>query len=305
MTRVLVTGGNGFIGKPAVRALLERGAEAIVAGRSGRAPHGAEARRVDLLEGGAPAALIAETRPDALLHLAWVTTPGEFWTAESNLPWRHASRALLDAFFDRGGGRAVCAGSCAEYDWTALGPDGIAREEDTPLVPATPYGRAKLEMFETMAERISAGASCAWGRVFLLYGEGEHPERLVPSVARSLLSGKPAEMTSGRQLRDLMDVRDAGRAFAELTLGSTVTGAVNIATGHGVTLGEVARRLARTIGRPELLRIGALPDRENEPPALVADVARLTGEVGFRPRWDLESGLSHAVDYWRRRIKER
>jgi nucleoside-diphosphate-sugar epimerase len=150
-----------------------------------------------------------------------------------------------------------------------------------------------------MAERISAGASCAWGRIFLLYGEGEHPERFVPSIARSLLSGKSAGMTSGRQVRDLMDVRDAGAAFAELTLGSSVTGAVNIATGLGVTLEEVARRLAKTIGRPELLRIGALPDRENEPPILVADVARLTGEVGFHPRWDLESGLSHAVDYWR------
>lgn len=298
MTRVLVTGGGGFIGKHAGRALLDRGAEVVVAGRSGRAPEGAETVRVDLLDRGAPAALISKTRPDALLHLAWETRPGKFWTAETNLPWKDASHALLDAFLDGGGRRAVFAGSCAEYDWSALGPQGIAREDRTPLAPATPYGRAKAAMFETMAERISAGASCAWGRVFLLYGEEEHPDRFVASIARSLLSGRQAELTSGRQLRDLMDVRDAGEAFAELTLGAP-TGAINIATGAGVKLEDVAKKLAGMIGRPELLRIGAIPDRENEPPALVADVRRLTDEVGFRPRWSLEDGLRHAIDYWR------
>ncbi len=298
MTRVLVTGGAGFIGKHAVRALLDRGAEVIVAGRSGRAPEGAEARPVDLLDRGAPAALIAETRPDTLLHLAWETRPGKFWTADTNLPWKAASQALLDAFLDRGGRRAVFAGSCAEYDWSALGPEGVAREDTTPLVPATPYGRAKAAMFEIMAERIAAGASCAWGRIFLLYGEDEHPDRFVSSIARGLLSGRPAELTSGRQVRDLMDVRDAGRAFAELALGAT-SGAVNIATGAGVRLVDVAKTLAETIGRPELLRIGAIPDRPNEPPALVADVQRLTDEVGYRPRCSLEDGLAHAIDYWR------
>ncbi len=298
MTRVLVTGGNGFIGKHAVRALLDRGAEVIVAGRSGGAPDGAEAVRVDLLGAGAPAALIAKTRPDTLLHLAWETRPATFWTADTNILWKDASHALLDAFLDSGGRRAVFAGSCAEYDWSALGPDGMAREDDTPLVPATPYGRAKAAMFETMSERICAGASCAWGRIFLLYGEHEHPDRFVSSIARNLLSGRPADLTSGRQLRDLMDVRDAGRAFAELTLGAP-TGAINIASGNGVKLKDVAETLAAKIGRPELLRIGAMPDRRNEPPALVADVQRLTGEVGFRPRWSLEDGLAHAIDYWR------
>lgn len=298
MTRVLVTGGSGFIGKHAVRALLDRGAEVIVAGRSGRGPDGAEAVPVDLLDRGAPAALIAETRPETLLHLAWETRPGKFWTAETNLPWKDASRALLDAFLDGGGQRAVFAGSCAEYDWSALGPDGIAREDRTPLVPATPYGRAKAAMFETVVERIAAGASCAWGRIFLLYGEDEHPDRFVASIARSLLSGRQAELTSGRQVRDLMDVRDAGRAFAELTLGAP-TGAVNIATGTGVRLMDVAKTLAEAIGRPELLRIGALPDRPDEPPALVADVRRLTDEVGFRPGWSLEEGLRHSLEYWR------
>ena len=298
MTRVLVTGGGGFIGKHAVRTLLDRGAEVIVAGRSGHAPEGAEAVCVDLLGGGAPAALISKTRPDTLLHLAWETRPGKFWTADTNIPWKDASHDLLDTFLDGGGRRAVFAGSCAEYDWSALGPNGIAREDRTPLVPATPYGRAKVAMFETMTERVFAGASCAWGRIFFLYGEGEHPDRFVPSIARRLLSGQQADLTSGRQVRDLMDVRDVGRAFAELTLGVS-TGAINIATGAGVKLMDVAKTLAGEIGRPELLRIGAIPDRPNEPPALVAAVKRLTREVGFRPRWNLDDGLCHAIDYWR------
>jgi nucleoside-diphosphate-sugar epimerase len=62
---------------------------------------------------------------------------------------------------------------------------------------------------------------------------------------------------------------------------------------------DVAKTLAGAIGRPELLRIGAIPNRRNEPPALVADVQRLTDEVVFRPTWSLEEGLRHALEYRR------
>jgi len=56
--------------------------------------------------------------------------------------------------------------------------------------------------------------------------------------------------------------------------------------------------LGRLAGRPELIKLGALPDRADEPVRIVADTTRLTTEVGFRPRFDLETGLREALDYW-------
>jgi len=63
----------------------------------------------------------------------------------------------------------------------------------------------------------------------------------------------------------------------------------------------VVDEVARAVGRLDLLRAGTLPQREGEPPKLVADVARLRDEVGFRPRYDLRAGIEDTVEWWRSR----
>ncbi len=299
MTRVLVTGGDGFIGRHAVHALSALGCDVTVASRTPRDTSDTRPVAIDLLEPGSARSLIMQTTPDVLLHLAWETETGAFWTAESNGRWLDSSRELLDAFLDGGGLRAVFAGSCAEYDWTALKPGGIAVEEKTPCVPVTKYGAAKMALFDHVQRHISQGASCAWGRLFLLYGEHEHPNRFTSSIIRNLLAGREAPMSSGRQVRDFLDTRDAGRAFAALATGTT-TGTLNIASGTGVALKSVAEMIGGKIGRPELVRVSALDDRPGDPPALVADVTRLTDCLGFDPAYTLDEGLDHAINFWRR-----
>lgn len=281
MSRVLVTGATGFIGTHA-RAALER------------AGHDVVVMRVDLLHPRAGDALVEAARATHLLHLAWYAVPGKFWSAPENAEWVKATRRLLRAFYAAGGQRVVAAGTCAEYDWEG---DGVLSERDTPIRPATPYGEAKAKAFERAQ---GLGGELAWGRVFFLYGPGEHPDRLVSSVARRLLAGEEAPTTEGTQVRDFMHVADVAGAFAAL-VDSEVTGAVNVGSGVPVTVREVFDEVARAAGRPDLLRPGALPQREGEPPKLVADVARLRDEVGFRPRYDLRTGIEDTVDWWRSR----
>jgi nucleoside-diphosphate-sugar epimerase len=172
----------------------------------------------------------------------------------------------------------------------------VLSERTTLLRPATPYGEAKAQTYQSAAVL----GQLAWGRIFFLYGPGEHPERLVASVARRLLAGAEAPTSDGSQMRDFMHVEDAARAFVEL-VDSHVTGAVNVGSGVSVTVRAVVEEVARAAGRPDLLRIGALPQREGEPAELVADVTRLKREVGFVPRYDLERGIADTVEYWRRR----
>jgi nucleoside-diphosphate-sugar epimerase len=281
VSRVLVTGATGFIGTHARAALEEAGHDVVTP-------------RLDLLHPRAADVLVEAARATHLLHLAWYAVPGKFWSAPENEEWIRATMRLLRAFYNAGGQRAVAAGTCAEYDWEG---DGLLSERDTPIRPATPYGRAKAETFARATE---LGAELAWGRVFFLYGPGEHPDRLVSSVARRVLAGEEAPTTEGTQVRDFMHVADVAGAFAAL-VGSDVTGAVNIGSGEPVTVREVVAEVGRAAGRPELLRPGALPQREGEPPRLVADVGRLRDEVGFRPRFDLRSGIADTVEWWRAR----
>jgi len=301
MTRALVTGGNGFVGMHATSALNHMGYETIIASRSPRDQKGTACVPIDLLEDGSPEKLIQSVKPDVLLHLAWETEHGKFWLSDHNDSWLHSSIQLLRAFLDQGGIRAVFAGTCAEYDWDQLDTDGVADELATPRRSATVYGQAKSAFCEEVGRCIEQGASCAWGRLFLLYGERENPSRFVSSIIRNLLSGREAPMSSGQQIRDFLDTRDAGRAFAAM-VQSSETGAYNVASGVGVTLASVANLIGEKTGRPDLIRIGALPDRQGEPPALVANVARLKTELGFKAFHSLDDGLDHAIEYWRQKV---
>ena len=141
------------------------------------------------------------------------------------------------------------------------------------------------------------GLELAWGRLFFLYGPREDPGRLVASVIRSLLAGNAVEVTAGKQRRDFLHVEDVAGALVAL-LESTVCGPVNIASGRPTAVADVVDRIGELIGRPELVLRGALPDRSDEPPLLVADVARLRDEVGYRPRWGLTDGLADTIRWW-------
>jgi nucleoside-diphosphate-sugar epimerase len=119
-----------------------------------------------------------------------------------------------------------------------------------------------------------------------------------------LLAGAPAAISTGSQVRDFLHVDDCGAAFAAL-VDSDVTGSVNVGSGIGTATVDVARTIARVVGRDDLLQVGALPDRPDEPPRLVADASRLHREVGFTPRFDLESGLRDVVEWWRQEMRRK
>jgi len=175
-------------------------------------------------------------------------------------------------------------------------------EHATPLAPRGAYGVAKDSLRRELERwSVETGASACWARLFFLFGEAEDPRRLVPSVARSLLSGRPAETSAGGQVRDFLLSSQAADALAAL-LDAEVTGPVNVGSGIGVSVRDLVELIGEAAGRPELLRPGALPERPDEPPRIVADTTRLGREVGWRPAGEMPAWVGETVAWWRDRL---
>lgn len=301
MKKVLLTGASGFIGHHAIGPLLDRGYEVHAVSR--RKPeagvHGAVWHQADLLEPGVAGELVKEISPSHLLHLAWYVVPGKLITSAENFAWVRASMDLLEGFARCGGRRVVTCGSAYEYDWNY----GYCSEKLTPATPGTVYGTCKQALHLLAQSYASeAGLSAAWGRVFFLYGPYEHPDRLVSSVIRSVLDGKPARCSHGRQIRDYMHVQDVASGLVAL-LDSELTATVNICSGQASTIREIVLAIGRLTGRQDLIQLGALPARANDTALVVGDNTRLVSELGWQQHYDLEAGLQQTIDWWRSRME--
>jgi len=283
--RVLVTGASGFIGRRVLPLLEGNGCEV----------HAVSRATADLLSPADQRALLAAIRPTHILHLAWWTPPGQFWTAMENVTWLQASLDLFRNFAAAGGERWVGVGTCAEYDWSI---GGCFRENDT-CRPETLYGAAKAALQLTTAQMgRQLGVETAWARIFYPYGPGEPVQRLVPSVITALLNGLSIPCTSGDQIRDYIYVDDVARALAML-VPSPHTGPINIGSGCGIPVKDLVNTIGDLMGRPDLIELGAIPTREFEPSEVTADISVLRS-LGFELKCPLRNGLLESIGYWKR-----
>lgn len=264
---VLLTGACGFVGRQVLRVLAERGVQVRVVVREGR-------------QGGLPVLeaieqviatpdLFGETTDwwaeackgiDTVIHVAWYAEPGKYLQSARNIDClagtlqmgKGAARAKVRRF--------VGIGTCVEYDLA-----GGVLSVDTPLRPVTPYAGAKAAAFMALSQWLpSQDVEFAWCRLFYLHGEGEDQRRLVPYLRSKLAAGVPANLTSGNQVRDFLDVREAGRLITDIAL-SGKQGAANICSGIPVTVRQLAEQIADEYGRRDLLAFGARPDDPLEP----------------------------------------
>ncbi|HQU82116.1 MAG TPA: NAD(P)-dependent oxidoreductase [Pyrinomonadaceae bacterium] len=294
--KVILTGANGFIGRQAILPLTERNFE-VHAVSNVEPPaellfENVVWHKVNLLDAEETAKLCENINASHLLHFAWYVEHGKFWNAPENEIWLKSSVDLIESFKANGGERIVVSGTCAEYEW---GEEAFLSENETPLKPQNFYGECKLKLFEKLAEK---NLNFAWGRIFFLFGEYEHPNRLIASVINSLLKENSANCSHGRQIRDFMYVKDVADAFASL-LDSDVKGAVNIASGRAVTIKEIVLQTAEMLGKTENIHFGAIEAAKNEPLSIVADTRILNEKVGWRERYGIASGLAQTINYWK------
>ena len=312
---VLVTGGAGYIGSHACKAVtydnLSRGHRHAV--RWGPLVEGEIADRV------AVAAALKAHSITSVMHFAAFAYVGESGT-DPSLYYRNnvvGTLALLDAMREVGVDRIVFSSTCATYGL----PDSVPIAETTPQRPVNPYGETKLAI-----ERVLHWYGEAYGlrSVALRYfnaaggdrageiGEEHDPEtHLIPLVLRAALgSGPPVSIfgtdyptPDGTAVRDYIHVEDLASAHVralEYLANGGAGAAVNLATGRGYSVREIIAAAAKAIGHDVPYR--ETPRRPGDPPALVADPSLARSLLGWRAECsDLDTIIGTSLAWETRR----
>lgn len=287
--RVLLTGATGLIGRPTITALADLGYEVIALSRSGNVDGAHHTIQADILDQHGRRAAVKQAKASHLLHLAWHDAPQGRWSAAENLDWAAATLQLVREFSQNGGKRAVCVGSCAEYDWSQE-----VLSETTQLKPASLYGKAKAATGTLLCGAAGdLGLSLAWARIFFCYGPGEPKGRLLGDLLAGLSKGETVPCTDGLQERDFLHTGDVSRALAAI-LSSELTGPVNVASGVATPVRKLVEEVARQMGCQEMVEFGAIKRAVDDPNRIVADVTKLS-DIGFDSGFNIERGLADCI----------
>ncbi len=286
--KLLLTGPTGFIGSAVLKLALARGHEVAALARSSR-PASLAAANLCWLRGtlaSAPWGEIEQFQPEVCLHTAWITAPAVYLESPENHGYLQWSRHFLTAACERGVRRVAVLGTCIEYQ---LGQDPLS-EDRTPAAPVSTYARCKHELHEYLAEAgARQGFSVCWARVFYPYGPGEPAARLCSHLLRQLARGEKVLLKTPDSIKDYIFITDLAAAILAV-LERQISGTINLGTGAGRTVRQVAETAADLLGRPGLIEF-AQPPAPDPFPVVVADAAKLRA-LGWRPAVSLPEGLA-------------
>ena len=304
---VLVTGASGFAGSHLVQLLSTSHA---VVGWARSAPPAeiaalAKWQSVDLLDREAVTAAVRELNPSAIFHCAGLPQVAESW-ADTAAPLAVnvlGTHRLLEAVRLLGSAcRILVTGSAHVY-----APSSAPIAEDETLRPASPYALSKLAQ-----EQLALMAAAADGlqvivtRSFNHTGPRQKPSFVAPSIARQIAAIERGEMDPVIRVgnleaqRDLLDVRDAVRAYAALIDAGTPGSVYNVASGVGRPVRAVLDALVSRARVPIRIETDSARMRANDIPILIGNASRLRTATGWEPKISFDQMLDDLLAYWRR-----
>ncbi|GHC55520.1 UDP-glucose 4-epimerase GalE [Streptomyces cinnamoneus] len=315
----LITGGAGYIGAHVARAMSQAGERVAVlddlsSGVAARLPEGVPLVVGSVLDREVLDRALAELGVTGVVHLAAKKQVGE--SVEKPLLYYrenvHGLTVLLEAVVAAGVRSFVFSSSAAVYGM----PDVDLVTEATPCLPINPYGETKLAgEWLVRATGAAHGISTACLRYFNVAGAAR-PEladtgvfNIIPMMfdritrgERPRIFGTDYDTPDGTCVRDYIHIEDlatahlaAARRLAERPGTGDLT--LNVGTGRGVSVQEMADLIGEVTGRPELTAETG-PRRPGDPARVVASNALIAGELGWSARHDLLSMVTSAWEGW-------
>ena len=311
-----MTGGAGYIGSHAVRALSEAGHDVAVlddlsAGHAESLPRGVPLVRAAIHDRDAVHRLLVRHRADAVMHFAAWLKVGE--SVEKPVDYYQnnvvGTLAVLGAMRDAGVKRFIFSSTCAVYGE----PPTVPIVETLPTHPINAYGESKLAI-ERALPHLERAHGIKWIALRYFNAAGAWPDgsigehhadeiHLIPLAIRAAFGGSPLQVfgedyptPDGTCLRDYIHVCDLAAAHITaldaLDRGAP-SGAFNVGTGTPHSVRSVIDTVSRVVGRPVAWQ--SAPRRPGDPAVLYAAADRARNELGWRPNFaDLEVIVRHA-----------
>ena len=321
---VLVTGGAGYIGSHAARALRRSGYDVILYDNLStgfrRLAKGFELVEGDVADPSKLRPVLA--RVDAVMHFAAHAYVGESVENPRKYFENNAlgSLSLLNSVLDAGIRRFVFSSTCAVYGL----PEQIPIAEQTPREPVNPYGASKL-FFENVLQAYDRAYRLRSVRLRYFNaagadesgetGELHDPETHLIPLALGACAGKGPELQiygsdyptpDGTCVRDYIHVNDLADAHVRALQYLERNGerenqgdslALNLGTGQGYSVLEVIQAAETATGRPVRRKMG--PRRPGDPPVLVADPSKSQTVLGWTAKRNLTDIVSSAWTWMR------
>lgn len=307
MDRVLVTGGAGYVGSHACKALAQRGYLPVTLDNLStgwaQAVRFGPLVQADLLDRAALDAAMAEHRPVAVMHFAALSQVGES-VQQPERYWRNnvlGSLNLIGAALDAGCDRFVFSSTCATYG----NADGVLLTEGSPQRPINPYGSSKRAVEEMLRDFAAArGLRYVIFRYFNVagadpeaeIGECHRPEtHLIPVILEAISGQRPELVIHGQDyptpdgtcIRDYVHVHDLIEAHLlglDWLQAERECRDFNLGSGRGFSVREVLSHARAATGHEVPHRFG--PRRPGDPASLVSSSRRALDELGWQPQRD-------------------
>ena len=288
MTRLLLTGASGFIGRPLANNLLDD-FEVITLGR------GVADLQVDLVADNNFSDVVSEASAEVLVHSAWTMEPNNY-DLPINFDWLRASLLLVEEFVRQGGKTVVAFGSCVQYDWQS----GVCSEDYTARRTENSYALTKNLLQDYVSAFCNArNVRWLWLRPFFMYGPREDQRRLVGDIASTLLSSEKATIRNGGIYRDFLHVEDVAGLSAAL-IRSDASGVFNVGSGEMVSLAHIGELIAKGLNQEHNLAL-EFPNTSSGK-YVVADLNKTVSAVLWQPRFNLESGIQDTLEWWKANV---
>ena len=291
--KIVVVGGNGYLGGFLVKALKKQEAQVFII--SNNCESSESEFVVDITNFNETRHIIQQIKPDIVYHLAANISRNRDFSIYENMAAINVQGTLnvlkalegIDAHFIFTSTSEIYGNNTSPF-----------HENQIPK-PVSPYSLTKRSaelLIETFCNNHNKKYTNL--RVFNFYGENMPESFFIPQMIKSLKRGEDFNMTKGEQVRDFLYVGDVVNALILTAKSSNSYGeTMNVCSGKGTQLRQLAEAVNKTMNTEAKIVIGAIPYRDSEVWEMIGDQSKIKKITGFKPTTSIEEGIEIVINH--------